>query len=156
MIRVSGYRVRLAGVVVIFAVAAGCNGPTVCPQGYLQDDPLIHVREAQNSASGASIPQLTFSEIKIDGRVLQQGDMQLFLVPNRARNVTVDGAQLLCTVACDFSAATGDFEFIVSAPGYQSKTVTVADVRPTQFERKGACTVRAYGGVDLSIVLDPS
>lgn len=155
MIRIQGHRTTLAGALLASVVVAGCNSPTACPQGYPQDDPLIHVREARNSASGASISQLTFSQIKIRGRLQQAGEMT-FLVPKRARNVTVDGAQLLCTVACDFAAEAGDYEFTASAPGYQSKTVTVTDVRPTQFERKGACTVRAFGGVDVSVVLDPS
>jgi len=127
----------------------------MCDQGF-GVDPLLHIRAARSSSNAATIPQVRLSNIRIRGILQQSGDMAL-LLPDGSQNVRIEGTELICTVACDFAAEAGDYEFTVSAAGYQSKTVTVTGVRPTQFESSGpGCITRGFGGVDVSIVLDPA
>lgn len=146
--------VQTASVALLLLTAGGCNGGMGCPMGYAADDPIVHIRDARNSATGARIPLLVLSSIKIGGRLQQTGDMS-FLVPLRARNVAIDGVTLRCTVACDFAAERGSYEFTASAPGYRDRVVSLPDVRPTQSERVGDCGYREFGGVDVSVILDP-
>lgn len=143
----------LISAVVCMLILASCGG-SGCPLGVVLDNPILHVRDATNASTGASIAQVTLSDIRIHGR-LQSGDDMNFLVPGNARNTTVEGNQLRCTLGCSFGVESGDYQFIVSAPGYVSKTVTLTDVRYTGSEGSG-CNATPAGGPTISLSLDPA
>lgn len=134
-------------------VLASCGG-SGCPLGVVLDNPILHVREAKNASTGAPIAQVTLSDIRIHGQLQSGADMN-FLVPGSARNTTVEGNQLRCTLGCSFGVESGDYQFIVSAPGYVSKTVTLTDVQYTGSEGSG-CNARPTGGPTISLSLDPA
>ena len=133
------------------AILASCGG-SACLLGGIVDIPILTIREARNAATGAPIAQIVLSDIHIHGQ-LQTGNEMQFLMVGPARNATIEGNQLRCTLDCAFSHDNGDYQFTVSAPGYTSKTVTVPNVRYTEFDRDG-CWSRPTGGTTISLALD--
>lgn len=134
-------------------ILLSCGG-SACPTDVVFDNPILNVRDARNALTGASIAQVVLSDIRIHGQLQSGGDMQ-FLVPRNARNTTIEGNQLRCTLNCSFGVETGDYQFTVSAPGYSSKTVSLTDVRYSGSERDG-CRSTPTGGPTISLVLDPA
>ena len=139
--------------VVCIPLLASCGGSD-CPLGVVIEIPILTIRNATNSATGAAIPQVVLSDIRILGR-LQSGNEMQHLLSDLARNATVEGNQLRCTLECAFSTDYGDYQFTVSAPGHTSKTVSIPDVRYTEFERD-ACRNTPTAGTTISLELDPA
>lgn len=135
-------------------ILLSCGGGSLCPPAEFLDNPILRLQAANSATTGASISQIILSDIRIDGRLQSGGDLP-FLVPRNARNVSVSGNQLRCTIACSFGVETGDYQFIVAATGYTDKTVIVADVRYSGAERDG-CKVTPTGGPSISVLLDPA
>lgn len=150
--RCSGSR-RLISAVVSMPILMSCGG-SGCPLGVVLDNPILHVREARNAVTGASIAQVVLSDIRLHGQ-LQTGEDMKFLVPRNARNTTIDGNALRCTLDCSFGVESGDYQFTVSVPDYFSKTISVTDVRYTGSEGDG-CSATPTGGTTISLNLDPA
>lgn len=143
----------LISALVCMPVLLSCGG-AACPQGVALLNPILHLRDAKNASTQASVAQVVLSDIRIHGR-LQSGDDMRFLLPRNARNTTVEGNQLRCTLSCSFGVESGDYQFTVSALGYVSKTITVTDVRYTGSEG-GGCNPTPTGGPTISLVLNPA
>lgn len=101
-----------------------------------------------SSASGEAVPRVVLSDFEVGGQAMSA---QMVLL-GESQRVILDAGAVVCDVACAFGTTEGRYEFIASAPGYQSTTVQV-DARYPRFE--GGCPSYNEGTNRVEIRLAP-
>lgn len=137
----------------VFALTACSDGGarddgTAGPCVHQFDGPVLNITAASGSSSGAAIPRLALSSIKVDG---QSRNAEEWDDPSRpTKNISVQGGVLYCDVPCGFGTEQARYEFILDAPGFQSKITTV-DARYQTF--RGGCPSSSADGTQLQVQL---
>lgn len=86
-------------------------------------EPLVTVELVSDSASGAAIPVVLVSDVRIGGFPYLPATL---VDPQRAPVIraTVEGDAVRCVVSCGFGSNEGSFELTMAAPGYRGRTLT--------------------------------
>ncbi len=131
-----------------------CAGGSGCPDNDFRfRDPVLRIASAKSSQTGAAITQVTLSEITIAGVRKTEADVQFYTRHELSRSIFGDGDRVVCNVECAFGVEEGLWKFTISAPGFQSKTVSYP-VRYAGTERDD-CTVYSVGSFSVDVSLDP-
>lgn len=132
------------------ALVSCSGGSQTGPCNFVYEDAILHVRAATDSVSGAAIPRVRISDVRLNGAPVTRPEAVL---TSLARGATVENGMIVCTVACEFGMDVGTYTFTASAPGYRSATVAVDGRYATN---DLGCPGRAAGGRQVDIVLAPS
>lgn len=134
-------------------VVMGC-GATLCPQVVKYLEPVITIRTVLSSVDGSPVSQLTISDVRVAGRRPTDDELRLY-VAGPSRGIVVEGDHMICAIPCGFGTDPVHWEFLVSAPGYQSKTVSLVAAYANYIIKADECTQEYSGGSKIDLVLDP-
>jgi len=111
-------------------------------------EPILRIFSASEQASGAPIPRVTLTDLRIDGRRVD--DLRSFLANGFAQGASVQGDTLICTVECAFGVRPGNYEFTAAAPGFVPQQANL----PVRYavETRG-CPSSSAGSTRLSLAL---
>jgi len=119
----------------------------VGPCVVLYEEPILLITSARDSASSASIPEITLTEIKVNGALL---DLRVLGAVTPSARVV--GSSIQCTVPCGFATTEGAYSAILTASGYQSSVLSVA----AQYQSSiGGCPSTFGGGKRVGVSLQP-
>lgn len=141
----SGSRSRYILLLVLGACAlltAGCDSSRTvgsCEVDF--EDPLIRITEAEGRGSGASIPELTLTDITLDG-----SEVRVPLLALESGATAGGEDSLRCSVPCGFGNDEGEYTFVVSAADYRSKKVDLGEVEYDEREERGSCPAIIFRG----------
>ncbi len=135
------------GAVVSTVLLTSCRGLGAGGCEHVYAEPLFVIRSALDSASGASISEVLFSEFVVDGKALS---VTYAGTSPPSLRVRVVGSELACLVNCGFGNSEGTWSFRVRAAGY----------RPRELQYSGryrtftpGCPSSNSGSVPVDVVL---
>jgi hypothetical protein len=113
----------------------------------LYEEPILLIATARDGASSASIPEITLTEVKVNGALLD-----LRVLGATTSSARVVGNSIQCTVPCGFATIEGTYSAILTASGYQSSLLSVA----AQYQSfVGGCPATYGGGRRVTLSLQP-
>lgn len=119
----------------------------------LYDDPLITIFSVTELSTQYNLSQVFISDIYLNGQEVDLYQLSQDNLSNFSIDADDNGNSGSCTLPCSFLEGEGDVSFVVSADGYQSKTIEmVAEYQ--SFE--GGCPSYSSEGVELDIKLEPA
>lgn len=120
------------------------NGPCVVEY----QDSVVKIESAISGTSSEDIQavvisEITLNEVDVDLRYLNEESKENVVFDFEANAVT-------CNIPCGFSSLEGNYNFKVSAEGYQSEMLNI-DASYSVFD--GGCPARYNVGAEIDIVL---
>lgn len=113
---------------------------------HIYDEPILIIESITDEVNGHTISQAYIYNIKIDGT---KRDL-VFLTGEVSNNISVEDSVIVCSVPCGFGTEGGEYQFSVSADGYEDTTIT----RDAKYgESQGGCPSKSSGGTRISFNL---
>ena len=114
-------------------------------------EPVIRITTARDARTNKSIPRVFLDSMRIHGS--RPVSLQPLVRVEGASGIVLENETIQCTVQCAFGNQEGPYEFLVSAPGYHSRLVTV-DARYKNY-RKGCPEGTISGSTEVALTLEP-
>lgn len=136
-------------IVVAAATLSACrlSGDYACSVRFAE--PLVTFQVVTDSASGAPVPVILVSDVRISGLSFMPPAL---VDPQRApvRQATVEGDAVRCVVSCGFGSNEAPYELTITATGYRPRTLSFT----AQYSKvESGCPTLVRGGVKLSTTL---
>jgi hypothetical protein len=136
--------------VALLMVGSACRGPLDSGGcSFVRLEPLLRVTRVMDLSTGAGIPEVRVRDIVVDGHPVASFITDI-VSGNPADQVTIDGSDLVCTVACAFGYQEGRWQLGFHAPGYRATTLHFT----AQYAHRPECGVMT-GQVSIEIELSP-
>jgi hypothetical protein len=128
---------------------AGCKpgGSTVGPCVHIYKEAILHIESVTNSQTGALIPTIVLSEIRLDTSAVNP----MWLTPV-SKNVVFVDSTLVCNVPCSFGTEPHQYTFRVSAKGYLDTTISCF---ANYSIIHGGCPSSSDGGLRIQFTMRP-
>ena len=111
----------------------------------IQADPAVTILTAKDATTGAALPTISITSVKLDGKATD-----LTLVALAGKNLSVSGGSLICTIACGFGSSEGRYDVTIESQGYEPKEISV---NATYAIKSYGCPGRLSDGAKVDITM---